>query len=80
MQLKTKLAGFYSKTKKKCNHVEITKTLHKFYESFSQQKETKSKHSPQQIFYGLNLTKLSIDKTKRWNITKEELFETLKSM
>ena len=28
----------------------------------------------------VNLPKLSIDETKRWNITEEKLFETLKSM
>lgn len=48
---KNQIARFHLKTRK-CNHVEITKTIHKFYKSFFQQKETKSKYSPQQIFHG----------------------------
>ena len=48
---KNQIARFHSKTRK-CNYVEITKTMHKFYESFFQQKETKLQYSPQQIFHG----------------------------
>ena len=49
-----------------------------YHESLFQQKETKSKHSPQQISNGFNLPKLSNNEIKlcSLSIIKGEHFET----
>lgn len=63
------------------NHVEITKTVHKFYElpwiSLST-KRNKIETSPQQTLNGFNLPKLCNNKIKLCNgsVSKKELFKT----
>ena len=63
---KSQICRLLFENKEISNHVEITKTLNKFYEFF-QEKETKSKRSPKQTLNGLNLPKINNNGTKLLN-------------